>query len=304
MSFLPPLKRLYNEFSEDRVPAVAAGITFFFLLALFPAIASVVSLYGLVADRHSIIRAVHMASGFLPEGAVRVLRTDIYRLASQEPEKLGWAFGFSLLIAVWSASGGIKALIDGLNVAFETQEKRSFLHLTVNTLLFTALATVLAAAGVYIAISGSDLVDGLPFANVLVPVLKYLVWPAGFLICSTVISLIYRFGPNRPGAPWRWITWGSTFTAAAWIAGTVGFSWYVAHFGKYDRTYGDLGAAVGFLTWVWLSLVILLTGAEIVCETERLAEPKSKRARRKAPHKEQAQKHPAARLSSHHGQTA
>ena len=94
MPLLSFLKRVYREFSEDRIPAVAAGITFFFLLALFPAIASVVSLYGLFADRHAIVQTVHMASGFLPEGGVRVLRSDIYRLASQEPEKLGWAFGF------------------------------------------------------------------------------------------------------------------------------------------------------------------------------------------------------------------
>lgn len=301
MSFLHFLKRIYAEFSEDRIPAVAAGITFFFLLALFPAIASVVSLYGLVADRHSMLRAVHMASGFLPEGAVRVLRTDIARLTAQEPEQLGWAFGIGLLLALWSASGGIKALLDGLNVAFESREERSFLHITINTLLFTALATVLVAAGVFVAVSGSDLVDALPFANLLVPLLRIAIWPVGFFICSAVISLIYRFGPNRPGASWHWITWGSAFTSAAWILGTVCFSWYVAHFGKYDLTYGELGAAVGFLTWVWLSLVILLTGAEIVCETERTA-TKNKRVGSRS--RQGAPKHPAARVNAQHGRTA
>jgi len=302
MSFPPLLKRLYAEFSEDRIPAVAAGITFFFLLALFPALASVVSLYGLFADRHSIAQVVQMASGFLPEGAVRVLQADLLRLVAQEPEKLGFAFGFGFLIATWSASGGIKALLDGLNVAFETREERSFLHLTLNTLLFTAMAAVLAAAAVFLAISGSELIEALPFASLAKPALKVLVWPVGFCICSAVISLIYRFGPYRPGAPWRWITWGSAFTAAAWILGTVGFSWYVANFGSYDRTYGDLGAVVGFLTWIWLSLVILLTGAEIVCETEKLAKPKAKRARAKR--KPTPQKHPAARVNAHHGQAA
>jgi membrane protein len=264
-------KRVYFEFSEDRIPSVAAGITFFFLLALFPAVASVVSLYGLFADRHSIVQIVQMASGFLPEGGVRVLRTDLYRLVSQEPEKLGWAFGFGSLIAVWSASGGIKALLDGLNVAFEKKETRGFLHLTLNALAFTVMAVVLGAVAVFAAVTVSLLLKAWPDSEIWYPVLRIFVWPIGFCVCSVFVSFIYRFGPNRTGAPWRWITWGSAFTSAAWIMGTVTFSWYVANFGKYDRTYGDLGAIVGFLTWIWLSLVILLTGAEIVCETERLA---------------------------------
>jgi membrane protein len=278
MPLLSFLKRVYREFSEDRIPAVAAGITFFFLLALFPAIASVVSLYGLFADRHAIVQTVHMASGFLPEGGVRVLRSDIYRLASQEPEKLGWAFGFGFLIAIWSASGGVKALLDGLNVAFEKKETRGFLHITFNTLAFTALAAILGAVTIFAAIAGSELLKALPDTGFLDPALRILVWPIGFCICSVIVSLVYRFGPNRPGVPWRWITWGSAFTSATWILGTLAFSWYVGNFGKYDRTYGELGAIVGFLTWVWLSLVILLTGAEIVCESERAARPAAKMA--------------------------
>lgn len=276
MSFPALLKRIYAEFSEDRIPAVAGGITFFFLLALFPAIASVVSLYGLIADRHSIIQAVRMVSGFLPEGGVRVLQTDILRLVTQKSDELGWTFAFGLVIALWSASGGVKALLDGLNIAFETKEERSFLRVTLSALIFTGLAAIGGAVAVFLAITGSQLLAALPDNGILDPLLRILVWPIGFCACSTVISLIYRFGPNRPPGRWRWITWGSAFASAAWILGTLGFSWYVSHFGRYDRTYGDLGAAVGFLTWIWLSLVILLLGAEIVCETESLAEQKRK----------------------------
>jgi membrane protein len=302
MSPLSFLGRLYSEFSEDRVPTVAAGITFFFLLALFPAIASVVSLYGLFADRHSIMEVLRLASGFLPEGAVRVLRAYILRLVSQEPEELGLAFGIGFVIATWSASGGIKALVDGLNIAFETDETRSFLHISLSALLFTALAAGAAAAAVFIAVSGTQLLRALPYGNELKPALKILVWPLGFLACSTVISLIYRFGPNRPGASWRWITWGSAFSAAAWIGGTMLFTWYVANFGSYDRTYGELGAVVGFLTWIWLSLVILLLGAEIICETERAVEaPATHKAKKQRPARSH---HAAPRAASRHGQTA
>jgi membrane protein len=302
MSPLSFLSRLYTEFSEDRVPTVAAGITFFFLLALFPAIASVVSLYGLFADRQSIMEVIRLASGFLPEGAVRVLRAYVFRLVSQKPEELGLAFGIGFVIATWSASGGIKALVDGLNIAFERDETRSFLRISLSALLFTALAAGAAAAAVFIAISGTQLLRTLPYGSALKPVLKILVWPVGFLACSTVISLIYRFGPNRPGVPWRWITWGSALSSAVWISGTMLFSWYVANFGSYDRTYGELGAAVGFLTWIWLSLVILLLGAEIICETERAADPKAA-AERKAQNR-QLTKAARPAINPHHGQTA
>jgi membrane protein len=262
-------QRVYAEFSEDRIAAVAAGITFFFLLALFPAIACIVSLYGLFADRAAIIEALKLISGFLPEGAVRVLHSDIYRLTLEKPEDLGWTFLISFIIAIWSASGGIKALIDGLNIAFETKETRSFLRITANALLFTAVLTVAAALSIFVGVSSSKWLNALPWTNIARPAFDILTWPIGFCLCSAIISLVYRFGPDRPHARWRWISWSSAITSAAWIAGTFLFSWFVGHYGRYDRTYGDLGAAVGFLTWVWLSLVILLTGAEIMCEDER-----------------------------------
>jgi membrane protein len=261
--------KIYAEFSEDRIPAVAAGITFFFLLALFPAIASIVSLYGIFADRAAIMDGLRLLSGFLPEGAVRVLHSDLYRLTQEKPEDLGWAFLISFIVAIWSASGGIKALIDGLNIAFETRETRSFLRITANALFFTAALTVAAVLSIYVGVSSSKWLDRLPGATIAKPVFDALTWPIGFFLCSAIFSLIYKFGPNRPQARWRWTSWGSGVAAAAWILGTVLFSWYAGHFGRYDRIYGELGGAVGFLTWVWLSLVILLTGAEIVCEAER-----------------------------------
>jgi membrane protein len=261
--------KIYAEFSEDRIPAVAAGITFFFLLALFPAVAAIVSLYGIFADRAAIMDGLRLLSGFLPEGAVRVLHNDLYRLTKEKPENLGWAFLISFILAIWSASGGIKALIDGLNIAFETKETRSFLRITANALFFTAVLTVAAVLSIYVGVSSSKWLGGLPGSTIARPVFDALTWPVGFFLCSAIFSLIYKFGPNRPHARWKWISWGSAIASAAWILGTFLFSWYAGHFGRYDRIYGELGGAVGFLTWVWLSLVILLTGAEIVCEAER-----------------------------------
>jgi membrane protein len=268
------ISRIYAEFSADRIPAVAGGVTFFFLLALFPAISSVVSLYGLFADRQSIQQTLQMVSGFLPGGAVSVLGAELHRLAGQKPATLNIAFLLSTVVALWSTSGGIKAVLDGLNIAFETKETRSFIRLSLNAVIFAAGGVAVAAFVIYCVGQTRRLVAGLSWAHFLQDVASVVVWPVALAACSTVVSLIYRYGPNRARTPWRWVTWGSAFASVFWIIGTMAFSWYVQNFGSYNRTYGDLGAAVGFLTWVWISIVILLTGAEITCEVEKSAKRK------------------------------
>jgi membrane protein len=266
-------KRIYFEFSEDRIPAVAGGITFFFLLAIFPAIACVVALYGLFDDRSSLLEELQMVSGFLPGGAISVISTELKRLSAAKPATLDLTFSFGFIAAVWSASGGVKSIIDGLNIAFETTETRSFLKLTINTLVLTFLVATLAAGAIYLNVALQRFIS---FQHSITMQTAYniLVWPLGFCVCSSVISVIYRYGPDGVRTPWRWITWGSTFAALFWLLGTWLFTWYAQNFGSYDRTYGVLGGAVGFLTWVWLSIVLLLTGAEIVCELDWKRPPK------------------------------
>jgi len=265
--------RIYSEFSEDRVLAVAGGITFFFFLAIFPAIACVVALYGLFDDRRSLLEGLQMVSGFIPGGAVSVLSAEVQRLVSQQPMALSLTFALGFIVAVWSASGGVKSIIDGLNIAFEVGETRSFLKLTINALALTVGIVAATAAAIYVSLSLERVI-----ASQNNPPLQFafnaLVWPLGFCLCSIVVSLIYRYGPNRVRTPWRWITWGSAFASLFWLMGTWLFSWYVEHFGSYNRTYGVFGGLAGFLTWVWLSITLLLAGAEIICELERKRPPK------------------------------
>jgi membrane protein len=270
-------RRIYSEFSEDRVPAVAGGITFFFLLAVFPALACIVSLYGLFDDRGSLLEGLNAISAFLPKGAVAVLSAEVQRLVAQKPMALNLAVLFGFCVAVWSASGGLKALIDGLNIAFETAETRSLIGRTLSTLVLTLLALLLFSGFIYLNVSLQRFIATRPFGGVLQTLVAVLAWPIAFCLVSAVISLIYRYGPNRVRTPWRWITWGSAFASVFWLIGTLIFSFYAEHFASYNRTYGTLGAMIGFLTWVWLSLVLLLTGAEIVCELERKRAPKDGR---------------------------
>jgi len=267
------LKRIYSEFSEDRVLAVAGGITFFFFLAIFPAIACVVALYGFFDDRRALLEGLQMVSGFIPGGAVSVLSAEVQRLVSQQPVTLSLTFIVGFIVAVWSASGGVKSIIDGLNIAFEVGETRSFFKLTISALTLTLGILAATAASIYLSVSIGRFVAS-QNSRPLQIAFNALVWPFGFCLCSIVVSLIYRYGPNRVRTPWRWITWGSAFASLFWLLGTWLFSWYAQHFGSYNRTYGVFGGLAGFLTWVWLSVALLLTGAEIICELERKRPPR------------------------------
>jgi membrane protein len=258
---------------EDRILLVAAGITFFGLLALFPAIASIVSLYGMFADRASISQVLHTLSPYLPGGAVTVLREELHRLVTEKPIKLNVAFFSGSAIALWSASGGISALIDGLDVAFETKETRSFLNATRDALLFTAAGIIVGTLAAYLVAVIPLAIEKSRYARSFDLLFELLRWPAAFALAAFLLGLIYRIGPDRKTNPPHWITWGSSIGGGLWILGTLLFGWYVQNFGTYDRTYGSLGAAVGFLTWIWISLVILLLGAEIDCEIERRTRP-------------------------------
>lgn len=265
--------RIWSEFWEDRILSVAAGVTFFVLLALFPAIASIVSLYGIFADRATIAEVLHTLSPFLPGGAVTVIGEDLHRLVTEKPIKLNVAFFIGSAIALWSASGGISALIDGLDLAFETRETRTFLKMTRDALLFTVGGIIAGALAAYFLAVVPLAIHQSPYAGVFHVLFEIFRWPAAFGVTSFLFALIYHVGPDRKTIPPHWITWGSSIGATLWILGTLLFSWYVQYFGTYDRTYGSLGAAVGFLTWIWISLVILLLGAEIDCEIERRLRP-------------------------------
>jgi len=263
------LRRALDEFSQDRIPSVAAAITFFFLLALFPAIACVVSIYGTFSDRATIAHELRLVSGFVPDGVINVLERDFDRLAAMPASKFNLGFLTALAVAIWSASGGVKALIDGLNVAYERRETRSFLRLSLQAFMLTAAAVVFAALAIELAVVVPAAITHLPFDNWLVLSFHILVWPLSFAACVFFSSLIYHYGPNRTRTKWRWVTWGGAIASVVWIVGTILFAWYVHTFGRYNEIYGSLGAIVGFLTWIWLSLAVLLLGAEINCEIER-----------------------------------
>jgi membrane protein len=256
-------------FGRDRLSAAAGAVTFFALLALFPAISAFVSLYGLVANVGDVQRHLASLRGFLPGGAIQVVGDELSRLTAANHGALGVAFGISLAISLWSASSGVKALMDGLNVAYETRERRGFIRLNLEALALTIGAIVMVAGVVAL-----EVYTPLALANVFHAPAAALGWIRAPLAIAAILlatAWIYAFAPCRPLERWRWITPGSVWATVGWMLLSVLFSWYVAHFGSYDRTYGSLGAVVGFLTWIWLSLMVLMLGAELNNELEKRA---------------------------------
>jgi membrane protein len=260
--------RIYQNIPEHRILAIAAGVTFYALLAIFPGIAALVALYGLFADPSTISRHLADLSSVLPSGAIDVIGDQLKRLTEQGNARLGFAFLLGLAISVWSANAGVKALFDALNIVYGEREKRSFLKLNAISLAFTCgalLFILLALAALVVLPLITDLLGLVEGAQQLIALGK---WPALLLATGVMIAIIYRYGPSRETAQWRWLTWGSAFAAIGWLAVSVIFSWYAAHFGSYNKTYGSVGAVIGLMTWMWLSSIVILLGAELDAEME------------------------------------
>ncbi|ADH90614.1 ribonuclease BN [Ancylobacter novellus DSM 506] len=262
------LIRTFNEFFADRVLSLSAGVTFYTLLAIFPALAAFISLYGLFLDPASIQSQLEAASWFLPAGAVEVMRDQIARLLANGPSSLGLRSFFSLALALWSANAGTKAVIEALNIAYEEEERRSFVRLTLTTLGFTLAAILFAVVALAAVVALPLVLKVLYLPSGTEWLISLLRWPALAVVVAFVITVVYRFGPCRQRPQWRWVSMGSAVAAVLWLATSVGFSWYVSRFASYEQTYGSLGAVVGFMVWIWLSVTVVLLGAELNAEIE------------------------------------
>jgi membrane protein len=262
------LKRTAKEFGDDRLMTEAAGITFYTLLALFPAIAALVSLYGLVANPETVEQQLQTLSGVVPGGGMQIIEEQVRRVTSQPDSALGFGAIFGLLVSLWSANAATKAVFDSLNVVYEEEEKRGFVKRTLMTLAFTLgglLFFILAMAAVLVLPAVLNFVG---LGSTVEWLLHIGRWPLLAVAVALLLAAVYRFGPSRSRARWRWVSWGSAVAAVAWLLASGGFSWYVANFGSYNETYGSLGAVIGFMTWIWISAAVVLFGAELNAEME------------------------------------
>jgi membrane protein len=262
------LLRTWHEMNEDRLLAVAAGVVFYGLLALFPAITALVSCYALLADASTVNQHLASLGAMLPGGAMDIVKEQVDRVLSKGDIKLGTAFAFSFLLALWSANGGMKAMIDALNVAYEEKEERGFFRLNAVSLTFTVggIGAVLIAIGAIVALP--MVLSAIGLSAVTDAIIRYGRWPLLFVLTLLALAVLYRYAPSRRAPQWKWITPGSLFASVAWLAGSALLSFYLANYAHYDATYGSLGAAIGLMMWMWMSTIVILLGAELNAEIE------------------------------------
>jgi membrane protein len=264
--------RIREDLTKRRIITIAAGVTFYSLLAVFPAIAALVALYGMVADPGTIAQNLGDLSSFMPGGAIDVIGDQINRIAAQSTGALGLTVLVGVAALLWSANGGVKALFDALNVVYGADERRSFVRLNAVSLAFVTggILFILVAIGMVVALP--PLLQHLGLESQTKGIIDIARWPALLIAVALWLAFIYRFGPDRPEPKWRWITWGSAFASVAWLIASLLFSWYAAKFGSFNKTYGSLGAVIGFMMWIWISAIVVLMGAELDSVMEKPAE--------------------------------
>jgi membrane protein len=263
------LWRSWEEISADRLLMIAAGVVFYAMLAVVPAITALVSLYGLFAKASTINQHLSFIGSVMPGTAYELISDQITRIAGNNDGKLTVAFAIALGLALWSANAGMKAVFDALNIVYDEDEKRGFIKLNAISLTFTlgAVIALLTAIGAVVVLPLILQYLGLA-EDRQTWLLALLRWPALLILVMFGLALLYRFGPSRKDAKWRWLTPGSMFAAFAWLAISVLFSLYLSRFTDYNATYGSLGAVIGLMMWIWLSVSVILVGAELNAEIE------------------------------------
>jgi membrane protein len=263
------LRRVKAEVKEDNVPLLAAGIAFYAMLAIFPAIIAMVTVYGMVADPAQVESQVGELAKSLPSGADQLLTEQLKSVTSAGRQSLSIGLALSLLGVLWSASGGVQGLVKGLNLVYDERETRGFLKLRGLSLLLTLGAIVVAVTAVALIAVFPGFVDSLGLGRAGELAASIGRWVVLALLVLAALAVVYRYAPDRANPRWRWVSWGAVVALVLWLLGSVGFSWYVDNFGKYNQTYGALAAVIILLLWLFLSAFVVLLGAEFDAETER-----------------------------------
>lgn len=260
--------RTLHDMISDRISLVAAGCTFYAVLALFPAISMLISLYGLVFNPATVEPQLAVLRHLLPPEAFNMLAGRVHQLVTQPSSLLGIKLAGSVLFTLWSSATGTRSMLSALNMAYGEEDTRSYLRFQVISFAMTIgaiLVAVLALAGLVALPAALGFVGLSAYSQLLIQVISFSVLVVFVLLA---LSLLYRFGPSRHRARWRWITPGSVLATLLWLLASVLFSLYVGHLASYDVTYGSLGAAIVVMMWFYVSVYVVLLGAELNAELE------------------------------------
>jgi len=263
------IKNTYGELGKDNVGIVAAGVAFFSMLAIFPLITACLSIFGYLADPMELQQQLEVMSQLMPPEAWAILNSQLMDVANAPKAELGVRIVISLLIVLWSAGAGIRAIMRAMNIAYDETEKRGIFtfyglasSLTLSVTLFMWLAL-----GVIVGVPSALAL--LKLDGVAAFVTKYLPWMSIVLMFAAATIILYRIGPSRRQAKFKWVMPGTLFATLSWLLISSGFSKFVAAFGTYNKTYGSISAAIVLLVWFWLTAFVIIIGAELNSELER-----------------------------------
>ncbi len=260
--------RVFHAFNDNYTLLVAAGVTFYLLLSLVPALSALVSIYGLFTDPGGVRGQLDFIQEYLPDGGREILDDQLGRLVGQSQRTLGVALLSSLAVTMWSANAGMKALLQAMNVAYGETEKRGFLKILAVSFTFTFGAILMLLLLILVMLVLPVVVNWIHLPGSSGLWLQLASSAVLAVAALLALSALYRWGPSRESARWRWITPGAVVAVVAAFAASSLFGWYVTNFGAYNRTYGSLGAIIGFMTWIWIMTAFIVTGAELNAEIE------------------------------------
>lgn len=260
--------RLKDEVTKDQLGLIAAGVAFYGLLALFPAIAAIIAISGLLVEPSQIVGQLDGLSGLVPNEVIAIVTDQAKAVAGSRDRGLGLAAIIGFLIALYSASKGMASLMQGINVAYDEEEKRGFIKLK----LITFALTLFLIFGLLIAMLATLALPAvLAFVN-LGPIVAALITAALWigLTVSTIfgLSVLYKFAPSRNAPQWKWASVGAVAGCLLWVIASAGFALYVGNFGSYNESFGALAGVVVLLMWFWISAFIILLGAKLNGELE------------------------------------
>ena len=263
------VKRAWAETKNDQVPLLAAGVAFFSFLSLFPAMIASVLVYGLVADPAQVAEQSRQLTEALPRDAASLITDQMTAISQTPSQSLGLGLIIALVLALWSASGGVGNVITAINTAYDEEETRGFVRRKALALALTLAAIVFVVVAVALVAVAPALLDALIGSGPLRWLLEAARWIGLLVALALALAVLYRWAPDRDGAQFRWVSMGAVTSTVLWLIASLGFSLYVDNFGSYGETYGALAGVVVLLLWLWITMFVVLLGAEINAEAEQ-----------------------------------
>lgn len=262
-------KRVISELTVDHISIVAAGVAFYFFLALFPTFIAAISIFGLVMEPAQIQQQISELAHILPPQSSQMIADILEDITSKSETTLGWSLVLSVLFSLWSAQQGTKAVFAGINIAYDEIDERGFFKYNGLTLLFTLGGILIGIIGTVLVVVFPAIIQGINLpVNGVESIVQWLRWPVLALILMGILAITYKIAPARRNPEFRWVSWGAVIATILWLAGSILFSFYISNFGNYDKMYGSFAAVIILMLWFFITAYVILLGAEINSEME------------------------------------